>query len=111
MSWARMEVETGKQPPARLLRTPPEVEVAVGCFLIAGGLVGLGIPPSDHLAWTVALLPLPRDWTRARTLLAPLAGRAWGGDPPRDDELHAAVLDAYRLQADAVAPLLEWARR
>jgi MFS family permease len=42
------------RPLARLLRSPPEVEVAVGCFLIAGGLVGLGIPPSDHLGWTVA---------------------------------------------------------
>jgi hypothetical protein len=36
------------------LRPPHEVEVAVGCFLIAGGLVGLAIPPSAHLAWTIA---------------------------------------------------------
>ncbi len=42
------------RPLARVLRPPPEVEVAVGCFLIAGGLVGLAIPPSAHLAWTVA---------------------------------------------------------
>jgi MFS family permease len=42
------------RPLARLLRPPAEVEVAVGCFLIAGGLVGLAIPPSAHLAWTVA---------------------------------------------------------
>ena len=42
------------RPLARLLRPPPEVEVAAGCFLIAGGLVGLGIPPSAHLAWTIA---------------------------------------------------------
>ena len=41
-------------PLALLLRPPPHVEVAAGCFLIAGGLVGLAIPPSDHLAWTVA---------------------------------------------------------
>jgi len=30
------------------------VEAAVGCFLVAGGLVGLAIPPSAELAWTVA---------------------------------------------------------
>jgi MFS family permease len=42
------------RPLARLLRPPPEVEVAVGCFLIAGGLVGLAIPPSAALAWTIA---------------------------------------------------------
>jgi hypothetical protein len=42
------------RPLARLLRPPPEIEVAVGCFLIAGGLAGLAIPPSADLAWTVA---------------------------------------------------------
>jgi MFS family permease len=40
-------------PLARLLRSPAEVEAAVGCFLIAGGLVGLAIPPSADLAWTI----------------------------------------------------------
>ena len=42
------------RPLARLLRPPQEVEVAVGCFLVAGGLVGLAILPSADLAWTVA---------------------------------------------------------
>jgi MFS family permease len=42
------------RPLARLLRAPEQVEVAVGCFLIAGGLAGLAIPPSADLAWTVA---------------------------------------------------------
>ena len=44
----------GARPLARLLRPPPDVEVAVGCFLIAGGLACLAIPPSADLAWTVA---------------------------------------------------------
>jgi len=40
----------GARPLARLLRPPDQVEVAVGCFLISGGLVGLAILPSaDHL--------------------------------------------------------------
>ncbi|WP_193611700.1 MFS transporter [Nocardioides lijunqiniae] len=42
------------RPLARLLRPSPQVEVAVGCFLVAGGLAGLAIPPSAHLAWTIA---------------------------------------------------------
>ncbi len=42
------------RPLARLLRPPAAVEVAVGCFLIAGGLAGLAIPPSADLGWTVA---------------------------------------------------------
>ncbi len=42
------------KPLALLLRPTHEVEVAAGCVLIAGGLVGLAIPPSAALAWTVA---------------------------------------------------------
>ena len=41
-------------PLARLLGATHEVEVAVGCFLVAGGLVGLAVPPSAHLGWTIA---------------------------------------------------------
>lgn len=41
-------------PLARLLRAPAPVETAVGSFLVAGGLVGLAIPPSAHLAWSIA---------------------------------------------------------
>src|SRR6185503_11327526 len=42
------------RPLARLLRPTPEVEVGAGCFLVAGGLVGLAILPSSDLAWTIA---------------------------------------------------------
>lgn len=41
-------------PLARLLPAPPRVEVAVGCFLVAGGLVGLALLPSSDLVWTIA---------------------------------------------------------
>jgi MFS family permease len=41
-------------PLARVLRPTPTAEVASGCLLIAGGLVGLAIPPSADLVWTVA---------------------------------------------------------
>jgi len=42
------------RPLVRLLRPPFEVEVAVGCFLIAGGLTGLALLPSAELVWTIA---------------------------------------------------------
>jgi MFS family permease len=42
------------RPLVRLLRPPDQVEVAVGCFLVAGGLACLAILPSSSLAWTVA---------------------------------------------------------
>lgn len=41
-------------PLAHLFHTPAAVETAVGCFLVAGGLAGLAILPSAHLAWTIA---------------------------------------------------------
>jgi MFS family permease len=42
------------RPLVRLLRPPPVAEIAVGCFLVAGGLIGLAMPPSADLAWTIA---------------------------------------------------------
>ena len=44
-----------------------------------------------YLAWTVSLLPLPNDWARARSLLAPLTERALGGSAPTNDELLAKL--------------------
>ena len=83
------------RPLARVFRPPPEVEVAVGCFLIAGGLVGLALLPSADLAWTVAPqalvglglgLTVDRLTSQAMELRLP-AGRARGLDhrrsPPR----------------------------
>ena len=61
-----------------------------------------------YLGWTMALLPLPARWVRARKLLAPLGERAMHGDIPSDDELLEAALDAYRLRRDRVQPLLSW---
>jgi hypothetical protein len=53
-----------------------------------------------YLGWTVAQLPLPRDWSRARAVLADARASA-------DDALLAAALDAYRLDRAAVADLLD----
>ena len=61
-----------------------------------------------YLAWTVELLPLPKNWARARTILAPLAERALLGQPPSESELLAATAAAYRLRQEQIAPLVAW---
>ena len=60
------------------------------------------------LGWTVAALPVPDDWVRARTLLAPLGRRRAIGDPPSPEEHLAVVASAYRLDSATVAPLVAW---
>jgi len=60
-----------------------------------------------YLGWTVAALPTPRDWTRAVRLLAPLGQRVTHPDHDQS-RLDAAVLHAYDVSHDAVAPLLAW---
>jgi hypothetical protein len=64
-----------------------------------------------YMAWTVSLLPLPRDWRRTRLLLAPIAERAALGNAPSTGELDAAVLRAYHVRPADVAPLLAWHAR
>jgi len=61
-----------------------------------------------YLGWTVALLPLPRDWPRARRRLAPIGERALGGETIAWDALWDAAIDAYQLRAATVAPLAAW---
>ncbi|WP_284348681.1 Eco57I restriction-modification methylase domain-containing protein [Roseisolibacter agri] len=54
-----------------------------------------------HLAWTVALLPVPADWRAARDLLAD----AWTATPGART---LAVCAAYGIPPHALAPLLAW---
>jgi hypothetical protein len=61
-----------------------------------------------YLGWTMSLLPLPSEWDYARRRLAPLGARAMSGDVPSDDELIAAVLDAYRVKLTDIQPMLSW---
>lgn len=58
------------------------------------------------LGWTVGRLPLPRRWSDATRLLAPLAREAIAGATLDDHRLLEAVLDAYGLPRSAVLPLL-----
>lgn len=64
-----------------------------------------------YLGWTMARLPLPADWARARRLLGPFVRefeerRALDSIPAA--ALADAVLDAYGVRHADVAPLLAW---
>jgi hypothetical protein len=61
-----------------------------------------------YLAWTVALLPLPHDWPRARAVLTRLAERAMLDGAPSGLALLDAACGAYGLEPADVAPLLAW---
>ena len=63
------------------------------------------------LGWTVSLLPLPRDWDRARDRLAPLGARGFHGSPPLADELLDAALESLGLAHHQVEALLTWGHR
>jgi hypothetical protein len=61
-----------------------------------------------YLGWTMAMLPTPMRWNRARRILAPIGERAMQGDIPTDDELLDAALEAYHLTREKLRPLLSW---
>jgi len=61
-----------------------------------------------YLGWTVALMPVPLNWTGARRLLAPIAERAMAGELPGADALLGATLRAYGLRESEVEALLLW---
>jgi hypothetical protein len=61
-----------------------------------------------YLGWTLALLPVPADWLRARDILAPLAAAAAAGHPPSAIELVDACVAAYGIDKSFAAPLVAW---
>jgi len=61
-----------------------------------------------YLGWTMSILPLPMDWERATTTLAPMSRQAIEGHPPVADDLHSEVLHAYGLCETDVAALMQW---
>ena len=61
-----------------------------------------------YLGWTLSLLPIPDDWNRARSLLAPLGEQAMRGEIPSDDEILGTVISGYQLCLTDVQPLLTW---
>jgi hypothetical protein len=64
-----------------------------------------------YLGWTLSLLPMPADWDRAVSILAPIGQRARHGASPSEAELLDASLDAYGVARDDVMPLVAWLAR
>jgi hypothetical protein len=64
-----------------------------------------------YLGWTVALMPVPRDWELARSILAPLGEQACNGGNISAAELLEGGLKAFRLRHAQVAALLTWGAR
>jgi len=62
-----------------------------------------------YLGWTMSLLPVPNDWTRAREILAPLAEAGARGEAPSDQELLDASLAAYGADRREYAAMVAWA--
>lgn len=62
------------------------------------------------LGWTMALLPVPTEWDRARRILAPLAVEVMRSPTPAlfRDAVLEAVLETFGLHHRDVAPLLTW---
>lgn len=61
-----------------------------------------------YLGWTVALVPIPRDWSRALDILTPLGEDAMRGNIPCTQDLLSAALRAYRLRRSDIEPLTSW---
>jgi hypothetical protein len=64
-----------------------------------------------YLGWTLARLPIPLDWPRAVSILAPLAREALDGDSPDAATLTDAAVRAYRVRPVDIEPLLTWCLR
>ncbi len=64
-----------------------------------------------YLGWTLARLPIPLDWPRAVSILAPLAREALDGDVPDAATLTDAAIRAYRVRSVDIEPLLTWSLR
>ena len=62
-----------------------------------------------YLGWTMSLLPVPRDWNRARDILAPLGEAGARGEAPSDQELLDASLAAYGADRREHAAMVAWA--
>ncbi|MGH7622696.1 MAG: hypothetical protein ACREMU_10190, partial [Gemmatimonadaceae bacterium] len=60
------------------------------------------------LGWTVSLLPVPRDWVRARDTLAPLGARAALHGGVSDLALLEAAAHAYEVDQANIASLVAW---
>jgi hypothetical protein len=103
-----------------VVRAPSQNDALALCCLLnspvaAAWLAAIAEPARGgyhrYLGWTLARLPIPRDWPRAAAMLAPLARAAIEGQTLDPATLADAATRAYRVRAHAIAPLLTWCLR
>ena len=61
-----------------------------------------------YLGWTVATLPVPRDWIHARPPLAGIGREIAAGRAPSSQDYVSALARAYEVDADRLYPLVHW---
>lgn len=64
-----------------------------------------------YLGWTMALLPVPRQWNRVRRSLAKLCQKAQRGNPPSAEEIFNKTLAAFELTPEDVTHMMLWMDR
>lgn len=64
-----------------------------------------------YLGWTMALLPVPREWTKARKDLSRIYLRSMNGDPVSPSELFSVTLSAFGLRDSDVEDMMAWTHR
>lgn len=64
-----------------------------------------------YFAWTVALLPLPHPWLRARGALSAVTAHAMDGRSPDPRELHEIACASYGLRTADAETLIAWTTR
>jgi hypothetical protein len=98
-------------------RCRDEVDAQAFCALLNGPLArawlnAIAEPARGgyhrYLGWTLSLLPIPRNWERARETLRSVWPSRSTDAMPTERELLDVSLEAYGLVADAVAPLVAW---
>jgi hypothetical protein len=103
-----------------VIRTAADIDAQALHALLSSPLVGAWLDTLAEparggfrrfLGWTVATLPVPQDWNRARVELARLSRRMTQGERVTDDELTQITARCYGVAQHDVQPLLDWHKR
>jgi hypothetical protein len=102
-----------------VLRTPSEVDAWALHGLLVSPVAGAWLDTIAEparggfrrfLGWTVAALPVPADWPRARNSLAEI-GRGMARGTAAPDDILPVVARAYGVALRDLQPLLDWHAR
>ncbi len=101
----RCKSEVDSQALATLLNSPL---IAAWLSLIAEPAQG---GYNRYLGWTMAMMPVPRDWNKHRRSLADIYARSAAGDPPDPHDLFLKSLKVFGLSPDDVHDMMAWTHK